>query len=103
MVDNDGDCTPLPTSVEMLVCTHQREPPYVQVLDFGWIDTLPDGTPCLGNWWPDGKKFPQGLKPLSDQVHAAGMLFGIHMALPQVQYVRIASLHVCILTVCNLI
>ena len=56
----------------------------VQVLDFGWIDTLPDGTPCLGNWWPDTKKFPRGLKPLSDEVHAAGMLFGIHMALPQV-------------------
>jgi len=64
------------------------EPPFcpfpLQVLDFGWIDTLPDGTPCLGNWWPDTKKFPQGLKPLSDAAHAAGMIFGIHMALPQV-------------------
>ncbi len=54
------------------------------VLDFGWIDTLPDGTPCIGNWFPDKTKFPEGLLPLSKAAHAAGMLFGVHMALPQV-------------------
>ena len=61
------------------------------VLDFGWQDTLADGTPCLGdahtppassmllhaqmlhccagNWTADSKKFPNGLKPLAAAVH----------------------------------
>ncbi|MDP9364728.1 MAG: alpha-galactosidase [Chloroflexota bacterium] len=41
------------------------------VVDFGWED--PD-------WRPLADRFPDGLKPLSDAAHAAGMLFGIHLA-----------------------
>jgi hypothetical protein len=58
------------------------------VLDFGWQDTLQDGTPCLGemhalyagasrsyccivagNWTADSNKFRNGLKPLAAAVH----------------------------------
>lgn len=61
------------------------------VLDFGWQDTLDDGTPCIGaaacirihenlpfaharcagNWTADAKKFPNGLKPLAAAAHKA--------------------------------
>jgi alpha-galactosidase len=41
------------------------------VVDFGWED--PD-------WHPLPDKFPNGLAPIADRVHAAGMLFGIHLS-----------------------
>jgi Melibiase len=41
------------------------------VVDFGWED--PDWRPLVDRW-------PNGLKPLSDAAHAAGMLFGLHLA-----------------------
>lgn len=41
------------------------------VVDFGWED--PD-------WHPLKDKFPDGLAPLSQAAHAAGMQFGIHLS-----------------------
>jgi alpha-galactosidase len=41
------------------------------VVDFGWED--PD-------WHPLEDKFPQGLGPLADAAHEAGMQFGIHLS-----------------------
>ena len=42
-------------------------------LDAGWF---PGGWPYgAGNWYPDPKKFPHGLKPLGDATHAKGMKF----------------------------
>lgn len=41
------------------------------VVDFGWED--PD-------WYPLKDRFPNGLAPLADAAHAAGMLFGIHLS-----------------------
>lgn len=41
------------------------------VVDFGWEDP---------EWRPLADRFPDGLKPLSDAAHAAGMRFGIHLA-----------------------
>jgi alpha-galactosidase len=42
-------------------------------LDAGWF---PGGWPYgAGNWYPDPKKFPHGLKPLGDATHEKGMKF----------------------------
>lgn len=41
------------------------------VVDFGWED--PD-------WYPDGTRFPNGLAPLAEAAHEAGMAFGIHLS-----------------------
>jgi len=46
----------------------------VFILDFGWARQI-------GDWHPDPKKFPDGLKPLSDYVHSLGMKFGLHLPL----------------------
>ena len=45
------------------------------VLDGGWhTGGFPDG---VGNWTPDRRKFPHGLKPLADYVRSKGLKFGI--------------------------
>lgn len=41
------------------------------VVDFGWED--PD-------WQPLANRFPDGLAPLADAAHEAGMVFGIHLS-----------------------
>jgi len=41
------------------------------VVDLGWARQI-------GDWRPDPRKFPNGLRPLSDYVHSLGMRFGIH-------------------------
>jgi alpha-galactosidase len=41
------------------------------VVDFGWED--PD-------WKPLPDRFPNGLAPLAEAAHAAGMLFGVHLS-----------------------
>jgi hypothetical protein len=43
----------------------------VFVVDLGWAMHI-------GNWQPDPRKFPNGLRALSDYVHSLGMKFGLH-------------------------
>lgn len=47
------------------------------VLDDGWFGRRDDDTSSLGDWVIDRKKWPDGLKPLIDKVHACGMTFGL--------------------------
>lgn len=47
------------------------------VMDDGWFHGRKDDEAGLGDWWPDTKKFPNGLKPLIDKVQALGMTFGL--------------------------
>jgi alpha-galactosidase len=47
------------------------------VLDDGWFDKRDDDTTSLGDWTVDPRKYPQGLGPLIEHVHAKGMSFGI--------------------------
>lgn len=48
----------------------------VFTVDLGWAKQI-------GDWRPDPKKFPNGLRPLSDYVHSLGMKFGLHWPLVQ--------------------
>lgn len=47
------------------------------MLDDGWFGTRNDDTSSLGDWFVNREKFPNGLRPLIDQVHAMGMQFGL--------------------------
>ncbi|HEY1485978.1 MAG TPA: alpha-galactosidase [Micromonosporaceae bacterium] len=47
------------------------------VMDDGWFGARDDAHAGLGDWWPSPTKFPNGLKPLADEVHRLGMRFGI--------------------------
>ncbi|KAI8876794.1 glycoside hydrolase family 36 protein, partial [Backusella circina FSU 941] len=47
------------------------------VLDDGWFKGRSSDNAGLGDWYVDKTKFPDGLKPLSDKVHALGMKFGL--------------------------
>ncbi|WEK61664.1 MAG: alpha-galactosidase [Candidatus Microbacterium colombiense] len=47
------------------------------VLDDGWFLGRRDDHAGLGDWSVDPDVWPQGLKPLSDRVHALGMQFGL--------------------------
>lgn len=47
------------------------------VLDDGWFGKRDDDTTSLGDWVVDRRKWPDGLKPLIDKVHAVGMSFGL--------------------------
>ena len=47
------------------------------VLDDGWFGMRDDETAALGDWFVDKRKYPDGLKPLADRVHALGMEFGL--------------------------
>ncbi|MEW2625397.1 alpha-galactosidase [Streptomyces sp. NPDC048106] len=47
------------------------------VVDDGWFGTRTSDRAGLGDWTPNPDRFPGGLKPLADQVHALGMGFGI--------------------------
>lgn len=49
----------------------------VFVVDDGWFTGRDDDTGGLGDWSPDGRKFPDGLGPLVTGVVARGMRFGI--------------------------
>lgn len=46
-------------------------------VDDGWFGTRDDDHRGLGDWWVNPTKFPHGLKPLIDRVHALGMDFGL--------------------------
>ncbi len=47
------------------------------VLDDGWFGNRDDDTRSLSDWEVDPRKYPDGLHPLIDHVHALGMTFGI--------------------------
>ncbi len=47
------------------------------VLDDGWFGRRDDDTSSLSDWEVDPRKYPDGLGPLIDHVHGAGMSFGI--------------------------
>ena len=47
------------------------------VLDDGWFGNRDDDTRALSDWEVDPRKYPDGLRPLIDHVHALGMSFGI--------------------------
>ena len=47
------------------------------VMDDGWFGNREDDHKALGDWTPDKKKLPGGLKGLCDKINALGMEFGI--------------------------
>ncbi len=47
------------------------------VMDDGWFGQRKDDHAGLGDWYVNPEKFPHGLKPLIDRVHALGMDFGL--------------------------
>ncbi|TLS47965.1 alpha-galactosidase [Streptomyces montanus] len=47
------------------------------VVDDGWFGARTSDRAGLGDWTPNADRFPAGLKPLADDVHALGMQFGI--------------------------
>lgn len=47
------------------------------VLDDGWFGQRDDDTSSLGDWVVDQRKYPQGLTPLIEHVHALKMTFGL--------------------------
>ncbi|MBX0301289.1 alpha-galactosidase [Cryobacterium sp. 1639] len=47
------------------------------VLDDGWFSGRTDDQRALGDWFVDAAKWPQGLHPLIERVHAAGLDFGL--------------------------
>jgi len=47
------------------------------VMDDGWFGQRKDDHAGLGDWYVNTDKFPHGLKPLIDKVHALGMDFGL--------------------------
>jgi alpha-galactosidase len=54
------------------------------VVDDAWFKGRSDEDRGLGDWTPDPERFPQGLKPLIDEVHGRGMRFGIWVELEMV-------------------
>jgi alpha-galactosidase len=47
------------------------------VVDDGWFGTRNDDTQALGDWAPNLKKLPGGLKGLCEKIKALGLAFGI--------------------------
>ncbi|HTZ59465.1 MAG TPA: alpha-galactosidase [Acidobacteriaceae bacterium] len=47
------------------------------VIDDGWFGQRKNDYAGLGDWYVNKEKFPHGLKPVIDRVHALGMDFGI--------------------------
>ena len=47
------------------------------VLDDGWFGDRDDDTRALSDWEVDPRKYPDGLTPLIEHIHALGMSFGI--------------------------
>lgn len=56
------------------------------VLDDGWFGKRDDDTSSLGDWILDKRKFPNGLKYLSDKIHAENMKFGIWIEPEMINY-----------------
>lgn len=47
------------------------------VMDDGWFGARDNDASSLGDWFVDGRKFPNGLKKVIDACHKNGMRFGI--------------------------
>ncbi len=47
------------------------------VLDDGWFSGRIHDRAALGDWTVDKNKYPEGLQPLIDHIHAEGMTFGL--------------------------
>ena len=47
------------------------------VMDDGWFHRRAIDNAGLGDWWPDERKFPNGLQPLIQRVNELGMDFGL--------------------------
>ncbi|MFI9123535.1 alpha-galactosidase [Streptomyces bikiniensis] len=47
------------------------------VVDDGWFGRRDDDRAGLGDWTPHRRRFPRGLRPLSEHVRARGMRFGL--------------------------
>ncbi len=47
------------------------------ILDDGWFRSRNDDHAGLGDWTADPLKYPEGLRPLADQIIALGMEFGL--------------------------
>ena len=47
------------------------------VMDDGWFGERDDDTKSLGDWDPDPKKLPGGLKGICDKINELGMSFGV--------------------------
>jgi alpha-galactosidase len=47
------------------------------VMDDGWFHGRDNDRAGLGDWWPDERKFPDGLSPLIKRVNELGMEFGL--------------------------
>jgi alpha-galactosidase len=47
------------------------------VMDDGWFHRRDIDNAGLGDWWPDARKFPNGIQPLIERVNALGMDFGL--------------------------
>ncbi len=47
------------------------------VLDDGWFGHRDDDHTSLGDWYVDTNKLPQGMRHLSDRIHAMGLKFGL--------------------------
>jgi alpha-galactosidase len=47
------------------------------VMDDGWFGQRKDDHAGLGDWYVNQEKFPRGLRPLIDRIHALGMDFGL--------------------------
>ncbi|MFH8474890.1 alpha-galactosidase [Streptomyces sp. NPDC018000] len=47
------------------------------VLDDGWFGARSNDQAGLGDWTPRHQAFPDGLRPLADEVHKLGMAFGL--------------------------
>ena len=47
------------------------------VLDDGWFGHRDDDTSSLGDWYPDPKKLPQGIRGLAEKIENMGMKFGL--------------------------
>jgi alpha-galactosidase len=47
------------------------------VVDDGWFGERHDDGRSLGDWWVNREKFPNGLKPLIEEVRSLGMGFGL--------------------------
>ncbi|MEW2116623.1 alpha-galactosidase [Streptomyces sp. NPDC005474] len=47
------------------------------VVDDGWFGARTSDRAGLGDWTPNPDRFPAGLRPLAEYVHALGMRFGI--------------------------
>lgn len=47
------------------------------ILDDGWFHGRNNDRSSLGDWWPDVRKYPDGLAPLASHVTGLGMQFGL--------------------------